>query len=145
MKSLDKTIPDNALAYEYYLVNIAHYIGDISQLLHNFPYGDKPASDGKVYTKEGNFNKEYHLKFDEAFSQLLKNYSDIDTKVINSTRDIKIISTDELKNEIAQIANSALKIANQCVKENRLPKEDELIKQISWSVSLLIAISKSNK
>lgn len=39
---------------EYYLTNIAHYVGDLSQPLHNFPYGDQPASDGKLILKSEN-------------------------------------------------------------------------------------------
>lgn len=145
MSSLDKSIPDNALAYEYYLFSIAHYIGDLSQPLHNFPYGDKKASDGKVYTEEGKFNKENHLKFDEAFTQLLKKSPDIDKKISSSIKELEINSKEELKKEISKIANSAIKIANQCFREKRLPNEQELINQVSWSISLLKAISKSTK
>ncbi|ACI20880.1 conserved hypothetical protein [Thermodesulfovibrio yellowstonii DSM 11347] len=140
MKSLDRTKPDNVLAYEYYLVSIAHYIGDLSQPLHNFPYGDSPASDGKMYEKEGYFNREYHIKFDEAFSHYLNTSADIHIKIDNAIKQIKLSSKEDLKKEISEIANSAIKIANKCYNENRLPNEEELIKQISWSISLLRAV-----
>lgn len=140
MKSLDKTIPDNALSYEYYLVSIAHYIGDLSQPLHNFPYGNSAAGDGVVYEREGNFNKEYHIKFDEAFSYYLKTSPEIHSKIDNSITHIKLNSQEDLKKEIAQIANSAIKIANKCFNENRLPVEEELINQIAHSISLLKAV-----
>lgn len=143
MKSLDKSNPDNALAYEYYLFSIAHYIGDLSQPLHNFPYGDKPASDGKVYREEGKFNREKHLKFDEAFTKQLIISRDIDVKVDKNVRELKLDSVIDLKREISEVANSAIKIANQCYKENRLPNEEELIKQISQSISLLRAVFKA--
>ncbi len=140
MKSLDKSKIDNALAYEYYLFSIAHFIGDLSQPLHNFPYGNKQASDGKVYAKEGSFNKEYHLKFDEAFSNYLSKYPNINNKIDRALRQIQLNSTEDIKKEISEIANSAIKIANKCFNENRLPSEEELIHQISLSISLLKAI-----
>lgn len=142
MKSLDKNKPDNRLAYEYYLVTIAHYIGDLSQPLHNFPYGDNPASDGKIYFDEGNFNKEYHIKFDEAFDVYIGS-SHTEEKINKTIKEIAISNSDDLKKEISKIANSAIKIANQCYKEKRMPNEEELIEQISWSVSLLKAVIKS--
>ncbi len=143
MKSLDKSIQDNLLAYEYYLFNIAHYIGDLSQPLHNFPYGEYPASDGKVYALEGNFNKEYHFKFDESFSHSLYINPQIDFLIEKNIKDLNIRSKEDLKKEISAIANAALKIANACFKENRLPSEEELVQQISWSISLLKAIIKA--
>ncbi|MEN2995199.1 MAG: hypothetical protein ABDH19_07650 [Thermodesulfovibrio sp.] len=143
IKSLDKTKLENLLSYEYYLFSVAHYIGDLSQPLHNFPYGNSPASDGNIYEREGSFNKEYHTKFDEAFSYYLKTYPETEIKIDNSIRHINISSKEDLKKEIAQIANSAIKIANKCFNENRLPKEEELITQISWAISLLRAVIKS--
>lgn len=143
MISLDKSIPDNVLAYEYYLFTIAHYIGDLSQPLHNFPYGDKPASDGKVYKEEGKFNRENHLKFDEAFTKHLFRSNELDTRIDKEIREIKLNSTDTLKKEISNIASSAIQIANKCFKEKRLPTEEELVRQISLSISLLKAVFKS--
>lgn len=142
MKSLDKTKSDNRLAYEYYLVTIAHYIGDLSQPLHNFPYGDTQSSDGRVYNDEGNFNKEYHIKFDEAFDSYIGK-PQTEEKINRALKKIDISETEDLKKEISKIANSAIKIANQCYKEKRMPTEEELIEQISWSVSLLRAVIKS--
>lgn len=142
MKSLDKAKKDNLLAYEYYLVSIAHYIGDLSQPLHNFPYGDSAASDGKIYQNEGNFNKEYHIKFDEAFSSYIGS-PQTEEKINRALKQINISGTADLKREISKIANSAIKIANQCYKEKRMPTEEELIEQIAWSVSLLRAVVKS--
>jgi len=143
MKSLDMTKPDNQLAYEYYIASIAHYIGDLSQPLHNFPYGSSPASDGKVYLKEGEFNKEEHIKFDEAFSFYLSSDPEINQKIDNALNTVNIKSKDDLKKEIAKIANSAIKIANSCYKEKRLPSKEELIRQIASSISLIKAINKS--
>lgn len=143
MKSLDMTKPDNQLAYEYYLVSIAHYIGDLTQPLHNFPYEDSPASDGKIYEKESLFNRENHLRFDEAFSLYLASDRQIHEKVEKTIKPININSKDDLKKEIANIANSTIKLANLCYKENRLPTEEELINQIALSISLLKGIVSS--
>jgi len=143
MKNLDRTKPDNQLAYEYYMVTIAHFVGDLSQPLHNFPYADKPSGDGKVYEEEGKFNRDYHYKFDEAFSYYLNNDPNIHSKINEHIKNIDLKSTEQLKNEISAIANSAIKIANQCYLEKRMPSEDELLKQVSWSISLLMAIIKS--
>lgn len=140
MKSLDRAISDNQLIYEYYLINIAHYIGDLSQPLHNFPYGENPAGDGKIYLEEGEFNKQNHLKFDEAFTFYFDSDPEIDSKINTRIKEIKISSTEDLKKEISNIANSAINIARKCYKENRIPREDEVINQISLSISLLRAI-----
>lgn len=145
MESLDKSIRDNLLAYEYHLYSIAHYVGDLSQPLHNFPYGEYPASDGKVYAIEGNFNRENHFKFDESFSYHLKNNPQIDMMIDKAIKEINIRSKEDLKREISNIANAALKIANECVKDNRLPSEEELIQQVSWSISLIKAIIKATR
>ena len=142
MKSLDKRKNDDRLIYEYYLVSIAHYIGDLSQPLHNFPYGDSPSSDGKIYIEEGNFNKEYHTRFDEAFSVYFNNPK-TEEKINKAIKEIKISNKQDLKYEISKIANSAINIANKCFKEKRMPTEEELIEQISWSISLLKAVIKS--
>ncbi len=140
MKSLDRSIPDNQLIYEYYLANIAHYIGDLSQPLHNFPHGDNPASDGKIYPKEANFNAQNHVKFDEAFTFYFASDKEVDSKINARIKQIKISSIEDLKKEISIIANSAIEIARKCYKENRMLQEDEVINQIALSISLLRAL-----
>lgn len=143
MKNIDKTKLDDKLSYEYYLVTIAHYIGDLSQPLHNFPYSDEPASDGKIYSKEGSFNKENHIKFDESFTGYLSSDPKINEKIERAIQNIDISSVEDLKNEMSKIANSAIQIAKNCYREDRLPTEQEIIKQVSWSISLLKAVIKS--
>lgn len=140
MKSLDRSISDNQLIYEYYLASIAHYIGDLSQPLHNFPHGENPASDGKIYPGEGEFNKQNHLKFDEAFTFYFASHPEIDNKINARIKQIKISSAEDLKKEVSNIANSAIDIARKCYKENRMLLEDEVINQIALSISLLRAI-----
>lgn len=143
MKNLDRAHTDGKLSYEYYLTAIAHYIGDLSQPLHNFPYSDTPASDGKIYLEEGKFNKENHIKFDESFSQYRLADPKIEEKVENSIKQIDITSEEDLKKEVAKLANSSISLAKKCFSEKRIPTEEELINQISWSISLLKAIIKA--
>lgn len=129
--------------YNYYLSNIAHYIGDLSQPLHNFPYEDKPASDGKAYPEIGLWAKEHHGEFDDA----LDSYLPLDEKTgktfeIMITKD-KVASVEDLKRKISKIANSSITLANKCYSERRIITKDEALKQIAMSVSLLKGIIES--
>jgi len=56
---------------------------------------------------------------------------------------IKITSTDELKQEIAKLANSSINLANKCYADRRIITKDEALRQIAMSVSLLRAIIDS--
>lgn len=145
MKALDRRNHDNLLALEYYLFTIAHYIGDLSQPLHNFPYGEKVASDGRVYAQEGKFNREFHDRFDQAFTELLRRDPLLDQEIEKSLKTIRIENSETLKEEIAKIASSAQKIARACFTEKRLPTKEELVLQVSSSISLLRAIVESIK
>lgn len=131
--------------YEYYLTNIAHYVGDLSQPLHNFPYGEEPAGDGKSYPEIGVWNKEHHGEFDMA----LDSYLPLDEKTRKTFRSlihpIKITSLDDLKKEISKIANSSIVLANKCYSEKREITKDEALKQVAMSVSLLKAIIETKK
>jgi hypothetical protein len=131
--------------YEYYLINIAHYVGDLSQPLHNFPYGDEPASDGKAYPEAGLWNKKHHMEFDDA----LDSYLPLDKKDRKTFRSlinpVRVTSTDDLKKEIAKVANSSIALANKCYFEKRIITRDEALRQVAMSVSLLKAIIESTK
>lgn len=145
MENLDKSILEDKIAYTYYLISIAHYIGDLSQPLHNFPYGEEIASDGRVYLEEGKWNKENHIKFDFILDPYLplrwKNLS----KFKSMIKQIKINSIEDLKREISEIANSSLSLAKKCYKEKRILTVDEALSQIAKSVSLIQAIIKSTE
>lgn len=133
------------LEHDYYLINIAHYIGDLSQPLHNFPYEDKPASDGKAYPEIGFWATENHWEFDMALDSYLP--LDRKTRKVFQTMitQVKITSINDLKKEISKIANSSIALANKCYSEKRVITKNEALRQVAMSVSLLKAIIESTK
>ena len=131
--------------YEYYLTNIAHYVGDLSQPLHNFPYGTQPASDGKSYPQVGAWAKQHHLEFDDILESSLPLDKKSEEKFQAMIQPTQIKSIDDLKREISKIANSSIALANKCYSEKRIITQDEASKQVALSVSLLRAIIDSTK
>jgi hypothetical protein len=129
--------------YEYYLTTIAHYVGDLSQPLHNFPYADNPASDGKCYPEIGFWAKENHQQFDSVLDSSLPLTGKEKETLQTMITPIQIVSVDNLKKEISKIANTAIGLANMCYAEKRLLTRDEALRQIAMSVSLLRAIMKN--
>lgn len=129
--------------YDYYLTNIAHYVGDLSQPLHNYPYGSEPASDGKSYPEVGAWAKEHHWEFDDILESILPLDEKREKSFQAMTTTIQVKSTDDLKKEIAKIANSSIALANRCYSQKRIITQDEALKQVSMSVSLLKAIIDS--
>jgi hypothetical protein len=101
-----------------YLDYAVHYIGDLSQPLHNTVYN--------------NFNKKYHLTIDLM----------IKPEQLNSKNGIKIypvsiMNEDDLAQNIADIANISIKLGYQIERENRSLTTAEAMDQISHSASLL--------
>lgn len=131
--------------YDYYLGNIAHYVGDLSQPLHNFPYDSSPTGDGKVYTEIGKWSKEHHAEFDDALDSVLPLSTEKKRAFEKMVTPIQIKSIDDLKREISKIANSSIGLANKCYAQKRIITEDEALKQVAMSVSLLKAIIDSTK
>ncbi|NVN99403.1 MAG: hypothetical protein HXX17_08770 [Geobacteraceae bacterium] len=124
--------------YNYALMTISHLIGDLSQPLHNFPYMNEPASDGKAYPKEGSWAgpKEVHGAFDNRFDEIMPAIGK--ARMANS---IKVSSEDDLKREIAKIANASIALANRCYSENqRGMKAEEVAAQVASSIVLLKAV-----
>ncbi|MEE9610661.1 MAG: hypothetical protein V3W19_05380, partial [Desulfatiglandales bacterium] len=106
---------------EYHLAYCAHYVGDLSQPLHNTPYDD--------------FNRTYHRKIDGIISD----------EVLESLHKIKIYpitihSERELAIEIARIANLSTELRYKIQDQNRPLTKDEAYTQISHSASLFKAI-----
>ncbi len=106
---------------QYHLAFCAHYVGDLSQPLHNSLYND--------------YNEENHQTTDGT----------INDEVLDHPEKIQIypivIHTEsELAEEIAKLANLSLKKANQIEKEKRLLSKNEAYAQISHSASLFKAI-----
>lgn len=108
---------------EYHLAFCAHYVGDLSQPLHNTLYSE--------------FNKKYHKTVDNIINdEVLENISKI------KIYPIKVESEEDLAKEIARIANISIRKAYQLEKENRLLTKEEAYEQISHSASLFKAILK---
>lgn len=130
-----KTTPHKT-EYDYALMTIAHLIGDLSQPLHNFPYLDEPAGDGKVYSKEGTWAKTLHGLFDDRYNDTLPALG----KARRSLK-IRITSEEELKQEIAKLANASIALATTCYNENqRIMKDEEVADQVAGSIALLKAV-----
>jgi hypothetical protein len=108
---------------EYHLAYCAHYVGDMSQPLHNTAYNT--------------FNQKHHEPMDGI----------INDEVLNNLQKIKpyrivIDSEESLAKEIARIANLSMKLGYKIEAENRLLTKEEAYTQISHSVSLFKAILK---
>ena len=106
---------------EYHLGFCAHYVGDLSQPLHNTLYNS--------------YNRKNHQTTDGIINdEILDNIDKI------KIYPIKINSEKDLANEIARIANLSLKKGYQIQDEKRLLTKDEAYEQISHSASLFKAI-----
>ncbi len=105
----------------YHIAFCAHYVGDLSQPLHNMPYS---------YSR-----MKIHHKVDGI----------IDHEVLDNLHKIKIYpitihSERDLATEIARIANLAKDLGYRVEDENRLLTKEEAYAQISHSASLFKAI-----
>ena len=108
---------------EYHLAFCAHYVGDLSQPLHNTLYRS--------------FNRGHHLAVDGIINdEVLDN---LDKIIIYA---ITITSEEELAKEIARIANLSLKLGYKIEAQDRLLTKEEAYMQISHSASLFKAILK---
>jgi hypothetical protein len=106
---------------EYHLAFCAHYVGDLSQPLHNTLYNS--------------YNRKNHKTIDSIINdEVLDNVDKI------RIYPIKIDSEKDLANEIARIANLSLKKGYQIQDEKRLLSKVEAYEQISHSASLFKAI-----
>lgn len=113
---------------EYHLAFCAHYIGDLSQPLHNIPYDS--------------FNKVHHNANDGV----------VEKEVLAKIRKIKAnmypikLRPDhfekDLAQEIARIANYARKLGYKLKKEGRDLTKEEAYRQLGQSASLLKAVLK---
>jgi hypothetical protein len=111
---------------KYHMGFCSHYVGDLSQPLHNILYNS--------------FNREHHDKTDGI----------INREVLNNLQRIEVYpividSEANLAKEIAKIANLSLKLGYRIEAEGRLLTEEEAYGQISHSASLLKAILRYTK
>jgi hypothetical protein len=106
---------------EYHLGYCAHYVGDLSQPLHNTLYNF--------------YNRKNHVITDGIVNdEVLDNMSRIEIYPITIT------SEQELAGEIARIANISLALGYKIESEKRLLTKEEAYIQLGHSVSLLKAI-----
>ena len=106
---------------EYHLAFCSHYVGDLSQPLHNTSYNS--------------YNRKNHGTTDGIINdEVLDNIDKI--KIYH----IKIESEKDLANEIARIANLSIEKGYQIQDEKRLLTKEEAYEQISHSASLFKAI-----
>ena len=111
---------------EYHLGFCSHYVGDLSQPLHNTLYNS--------------YNRRYHLTFDGVVNdEVLANLGNI------RIYSITINSEQDLAKEIARIANISLELGYRIQDEGRVLTKKEAYEQLSHSVSLFKAILKYAK
>lgn len=106
---------------EYHLAFCCHYVGDLSQPLHNTSYNS--------------YNRKYHKITDNIINdEVLDNMDRI------NIYPIKIESEKDLANEIARIANLSIDKGYQIEDQKRLLTKDEAYEHISHSASLFKAV-----
>ena len=106
---------------EYHLAFVAHYMGDLSQPLHNTAYNA--------------YNRKHHQTTDATINgEVLDNLDRI--KIYNIT----ITSEADLAHEIARIANLSMVLGYRLEDERRLLTRQEAFTQISHSASLFRAV-----
>lgn len=106
---------------EYHLAFCAHYVGDLSQPLHNTWYNS--------------YNRKHHRTIDGIINDEVLDHID---KI--KIYPIKIESEKDLADEIARIANLSIRKGEQIQDEKRLLTKQEAYDQISHSASLFKAI-----
>jgi hypothetical protein len=106
---------------EYHLAFCAHYVGDLSQPLHNIEYSP--------------YNKQQHGTNDGIVNKTI--FENADKIQIYA---IKIGSEQDLAKEIARIGNLSMGLGYKLEAGNRNMTADEAYRQISHSVSLFKAI-----
>jgi len=106
---------------EYHLAFCAHYVGDLSQPLHN--------------TRYNSFNRKNHQTIETIINEsILDNLDKI------KIYPITIETEKDLAAEIARIANLSLKLGYRIEREHRLLTNTEAYAQLGHSASLLKAI-----
>lgn len=108
---------------DYHLAFCAHYVGDLSQPLHNTAYND--------------YNQRHHAATDDVINEeILDHVARIDVRII------RIRSEEDLAREVARIANESRTLGARLEREGRILSKQEAYAQIAHSASLLRAILK---
>jgi hypothetical protein len=111
---------------EYHLAYLAHYIGDLSQPLHNYKYDF--------------FNKTHHVAFDGIVEN---DFNVLIPEIKRYMEDVtisKVCLERDVAREVSKIANISHQLAMRLCKENRSITKDEAYRQLALSASLLRAI-----
>jgi len=113
---------------DYHMAYAVHYIGDLTQPLHNIPYDS--------------FNKAHHSNNDNAIEGAMDKIEEIQKKMyeINIKPDH---FEEDLAKEIARIANVSRLLGLKLRAENRDMTTNEAIVQAGHSASLLKAVLKA--
>jgi hypothetical protein len=111
---------------EYYMAFAVHYIGDLSQPLHNLPYD--------------HFNKIHHLANDGIVDEdILDKINEIEKNMY----EIKLTNDnfeEDLAKEIARIANISRQLGMKLKADSRNMTKEEAYAQLGHSASLLRAV-----
>ena len=114
---------------EYHIAFCAHYVGDLSQPLHNMPYD--------------NFNRTHHDINDGIVeNEIFKNIARIEKNMYTINLSPEHFEED-VSGEIARIANLSRKLGHKLKTENRNMTKEEAYIQLGHSASLLKAILKN--
>ncbi|PKN53254.1 MAG: hypothetical protein CVU55_03325 [Deltaproteobacteria bacterium HGW-Deltaproteobacteria-13] len=125
LRAYDKDLRSGKYA-RYHLVYCAHYIGDLSQPLHDIAYDD--------------FNKEHHNANDGIVEDTIL---DEPEKIAKHMYPISLSNKDfeaDLAREIARIANLSRKLGYKLRAEKRDMTKQEAYVQLGHSASLLKAV-----
>ncbi len=111
---------------EHHIAYCVHYVGDLSQPLHNVPHDS--------------FNIQHHNKNDGIVDhEVLEHLEKINAHMYPISLKAETFETDVAK-EIARIANLSRRLGEQLKKENRDMTAKEAYRQLGHSASLLQAI-----
>jgi hypothetical protein len=114
---------------EYHMAYAAHYIGDLSQPLHNIPHD--------------NFNKKHHARNDGIVDdRVLSHIGEIQKNMHEITLRPDHFEAD-LAEEIAKIANRSHQLGLKLRAENRDMTDSEAYAQLGLSAALLKAVLKA--
>lgn len=106
---------------DYHLALCAHYVGDLSQPLHNTSYND--------------YNRRHHAATDDLINdEVLDHLAEIEIDII------PIRSEADLAREVARIANISMTLGYRLEREGRMLSRQEAYAQIAHSASLFRAI-----
>lgn len=108
---------------EYHLAFCAHYVGDLSQPLHNTLYNE--------------YNQKNHSATDGIINDEV-----FYNRPLIEIYPIEIRSEEDLAQEIARIANLSLNLGYRLEKEGRMLSRSKAYEQISHSASLFKGILK---